>query len=114
MRRSVYQNGGEIPLTPRDMGFHASDRFRTRTPFTTTLDGHASYLLKVGARRSVVLVADVFNIFNRQTVTDVDNWVGSTFGSPNPDYGTAGASSVVARQQFLPPRQLHLGARLEF
>src|SRR6266850_227717 len=110
----VYQNGGEIPLTPRGAGFQTSDGFQTRTPFTTTLDGHASYSLKVGARRSVVLVADVFNIFNRRTVTDVDNWVESTFGSPNPDYGTAGASSVVAGQQFLPPRQLRVGARLEF
>ena len=62
----------------------------------------------------VVLVADVFNIFNRQTATDVDNWVETTFGSPNPDYGTAGASSVVAGQQFLAPRQLRVGARLEF
>jgi len=110
----VYQNGGEIPLTPRGAGFHTSDGFSTRTPFTTTLDGHASYSLKVGGRRSVVLVADVFNVFNRKTVTDVDNWAESTFGSPNPDYGTAGASSVVAGQQFLPPRQLRVGARLEF
>ena len=110
----VYQNGGEIPLTPRGAGFQTSDGFQTRTPFTTTLDGHAAYSLKVGGRRSVVLVADVFNIFNRQTVADVDNWFESTFGSPNPDYGRAGASSVVAGQQFLAPRQLRVGARLEF
>ena len=55
-----------------------------------------------------------FNIFNHQTATDVDNWVESTFGSPNPDYGTAGASSVVAGQQLLTPPQLRVGARLEF
>jgi len=30
----VYQNGGEIPLTPRGAGFQTSDGFRTRTPFT--------------------------------------------------------------------------------
>ena len=110
----VYQNGGEIPLTPRGDGFETSDGFRTRTPFTTTLDGHAAYALKVGGRRSVSLIADVFNIFNRQTVADYNNWFETTFGSLNADYGVAGASSVVAGQQFLTPRQLRVGARLEF
>jgi len=59
-------------------------------------------------------VADVFNIFNSRTVSDYDNFVESTFGSLNPDLGVAGASSVVAGQQFLPPRQLRIGARLGF
>src|SRR5207245_3406018 len=44
----VYQNGGEIPLTPRGAGFLTSDGVQTRTPVTTTLDGHASYSLKLG------------------------------------------------------------------
>ena len=91
-----------------------SDGFRTRTPFTTTLDGHAAYSLKAGGRRGVSLIADVFNIFNKQTVADYNNWFETTFGSLNPDYGVAGASSVVAGQQFLPPRQLRVGARVEF
>ena len=91
-----------------------SDGFRTRTPFTTTLDGHAAYSLKAGGRRGVSLIADVFNIFNKQTVADYNNWFETTFGSLNLDYGVAGASSVVAGQQFLPPRQLRVGARVEF
>jgi hypothetical protein len=49
-----------------------------------------------------------------QTITDYNNWFETTFGSLNPDYGVAGASSVVAGQQFLAPRQLRVGARLEF
>jgi len=110
----VYQNGGEIPLTPRGDGFQTTDGFHTRTPFTTTLDGHASYSLKIGGPRRVTLIADVFHIFNRQTVSDYDHYFESTFGSLNPDYGVAGASSVVPGQQLLPPRQLRVGARLEF
>jgi hypothetical protein len=110
----VYQNGGEIPLTPRGGGFQTSDGFRTRTPWTTTVDGHASYALKLGGRRDVVLVADMFNLFNRQTVTDYDKFSESTFGSLNPDFGRAGASSVVGGQQLLAPRQIRVGARLEF
>jgi hypothetical protein len=110
----VYQNGGEIPMTPRGDGFQTSDGLLTRTPFTTTVDGHASYTLKLGGRRDIQLVADVFNLFNRQTVTDYNNWYESTFGSLNPDFGQAGASSVVAGQQLLAPRQIRIGARLEF
>ena len=110
----VYQNGGEIPLTARGDGFLTSQGFRTRTPFTTVLDGHASYALNLGGQRRLTLVADVFNIFNSRTVSDYDNFAESTFGSLNPDLGVAGASSVVAGQQFLPPRQLRIGARLGF
>jgi hypothetical protein len=110
----VYQNGGEIPMTPRGAGFLTSEGFLTRTPFTTLVDAHASYTLKLGGRRDLLFVADVFNLFNRQTVTDYNNWVESTFGSLNPDFGTAGASSVVAGQQLLPPRQVRLGLRFEF
>ena len=110
----VYQNGGEIPLTPRGDGFSTSQGFRTSTPFTTLVDGHASYPVPLGGRRRLVLVGDIFNIFNTQSVTDYNNFVESTFGSLNPDFGVAGASSVVPGQQFLPPRQLRVGARFEF
>jgi len=114
----VYQNGGEIPLTPRGEGFLTSEGIRARTPFTTVLDGHASYPVNFGGQRKLTLVADVFNIFNKETVSDYDSFVESTFGSLNPDFGVAGASSVPAArqagQQFLPPRQLRVGARFEF
>jgi hypothetical protein len=110
----VYQNGGEIPLTPRGEGFQTSDGLRTRTPWTTTVDGHAAYVLKFGGHRDISLVADVFNLFNSQTVTDYDNFYESTFGSLNPDFGQAGASGVVGGQQLLAPRQIRVGARWTF
>jgi len=70
--------------------------------------------VNLGGHRRLTLVADVFNIFNSQTVTDYDTFVESTFGSLNPDFGVAGVSSVVAGQQFLSPSQLRVGARLGF
>jgi carboxypeptidase family protein/TonB-dependent receptor-like protein len=108
-----YQNGGEIPLTPRGAGFQTSDGFKTRTPFTKLLNGQASYNIRFG-NRGLVLLADVFNIFDTQTPLDYDNWVESTFGADNPDFGLRGSSSVIAGQQFTTPRQIRVGARLEF
>jgi hypothetical protein len=108
-----YQNGGEIPETPRGDGFQTSDGFRTRTPFQRDFDAHASYILRLGTK-NLVLLADVFNVFNSQTVLDYDNWTESTFGAPNPDFGRAGVSSVIAGQQIQAPRQVRVGARFEF
>ncbi len=108
-----YQNGGEIPLTPRGQGFQTSDGFKTRTPFTKTVNGQASYNIRFGDR-GLVLLADVFNIFNTQTPLDYDNFVESTFGADNPDFGRVGVSSVISGQQFTLPRQIRFGARLEF
>jgi len=101
-------------LTARGGGFQTSDGFLTRTPFTTIVDGQASYTLKLHGRRDILFVADAFNLFNRQTVTDYNNWFESTFGSLNPDFGQAGASSVIRGQQLLPPREVRVGIRLDF
>src|SRR5258707_4723430 len=92
----VYQNGGEIPLTPRGDGFSTSQGFRTSTPFTTLADGHASYPVPLGGRRRLALVGDVFNIFNTQTLSDYNNFVETTPGPLNPDFAVPEASSVVA------------------
>ena len=108
-----YQNGGEIPLTPRGAGFQTSEGFKTRTPFTKLLNGQASYNIRFG-NRGLVLLADVFNIFNTQTPLDYDGWVESTFGADNPDFGKVGVSSVISGQQFTTPRQIRVGARFEF
>jgi hypothetical protein len=109
----VYQGGGEIPLTPRGEGFQTSDGFLTRTPWTKPVNAQASYRLALG-RRALVLSADVFNLLNTRTTLDYDSFAELSFGVSNPDFGTAGASSVVAGQQFATPRQIRLGARFEF
>jgi hypothetical protein len=107
-----YTSGGEIPLGPRGSGFQTVDGFRERSPFETTLDLHADYALKFGNQR-VILIADVFNVLDRQEPTDYDNWDETSFTVANPDFGqpTPGGSTFTA---FQTPRQIRLGARFEW
>ncbi len=109
----VYGNGGEIPLTPRGDGFETSDGFETRTPWTKPVNAEASYTMKFSGR-SLQLIADAFNIFNSQTILEYDTFSELSFGVPNPDFGAAGVSGVVAGQQLATPRQIRLGARFSF
>ena len=99
----VYHNGGEIPETPRGAGFTTVDGFRDRTPWTQSLDLHVDYEIPLFGERSLRLVADVFNVFNTQEVTDYDNYTEAEFLVPNPDFGR-----VISYQA---PRQLRIGAR---
>jgi hypothetical protein len=109
----IYGGGGEIPLTVRGDGFQTSDGFQTRTPWTKPINAGASYNVKV-AGRSLLLIADVFNVFNTQTALEYDSYSELANGVPNPDFGTAGISGVVAGQQFVKPRQIRIGIRYEF
>jgi hypothetical protein len=109
----VYDSGGEIPLTPRGEGFQTSDGFKTRTPWTKPVNVGASYNLKVGSR-SLLLIADAFNVFNTQTILDYDAFSELQFGVPNPDFGQAGVSGVIPGQQLFTPRQFRIGVRYEF
>ncbi len=109
----VYGNGGEIPLTVRGAGFQTTDGFRHRTPVEHTVDLHADYTFRFGERR-LMLIADVFNVLDRQTATDYDNWTEYSFGVPNPNFGqpVAGGGGVSASYQA--PRSVRLGARFEW
>jgi len=109
----VYDDGGEIPLTIRGAGFQTSNGFQTRTPWTKPVSAGVSYNLKAGGR-NLLLVADVFNVFNTQTILEYDTFSDLRFGVPNADFGLAGVSGVVAGQQFLTPRQFRVGVRCEF
>ena len=109
----VYDSGGEIPLTPRGAGFETSNGFQTRTPWTKPVNAGASYNVKFGGR-TLLLIADVFNVFNTQTVLDYDSFSQLQFGVTNPDFGLAGVSGVISGQQFVTPRQFRVGVRFEF
>ena len=109
----IYTGGGEIPLSVRGAGFETSDGFRTRTPWTKPVSAGASYDVKLGGR-ALRLTADVFNLFNTQTVLESNSFSEVGFNEPNPDFGRAGASGNVGGQQFLTPRQVRLGVRYEF
>lgn len=109
----IYGGGGEIPLSVRGAGFETSDGFRTRTPWTKPLSAGASYDFRFGAG-TLRFSADVFNVFNTQTVLDYDSFSELGFNTPNPDFGRAGISSNLGGQQFTTPRQVRLGVRFEF
>jgi outer membrane receptor for ferrienterochelin and colicin len=110
-----YENGGEIPTTPRGAGFQTIDGFKTRTPFEYSADMHVDYAFKfkaMGGNRLVVL-ADFFNLFNLQRTIGYDNFIELEKGVTNPDFG-APVSEIVAGPQYQAPFQLRIGARFEF
>jgi hypothetical protein len=109
----VYDSGGEIPLTPRGEGFQTTDGFHTRTPWIKPVNAGAAYNVKVGGR-SLLLIADAFNVFNTQTILDYNAFSEIQFGVPNPDFGLAGVSGVIQGQQLVTPRQFRIGVRYEF
>ena len=95
-----YDNGGEIPLTPRGGGFQTLDGFKTRTPFEYNTDMHADYAFKFGGRqpagragRRVQPVQPAAH--DRATTTSSS----SAFGVTNPNFGlpvseTGGGTAV--------------------
>lgn len=91
-------------MTPRGEGFETVDGFRDRTPWLNSVDLHADYRLRLFGDRDIVLLADVFSVFDTQEVTDYDNYTQSGFTVANPDFGR-----VIS---YPAPRQLRIGARL--
>jgi len=111
---AVYGNGGEIPADARGAGIQTVDGFMTRTPFMTQIDFQAAYQLKMRGARKLTVLADIFNLFDQQTVTGYDSYTSLTFGAgPNPNFGQP-TSQIIAGPQIQAPRQIRLGARFSF
>jgi outer membrane receptor protein involved in Fe transport len=106
----AFANSGEIPEGARGSGIQTVDGFRTRTPFEYSFDFHADYAVPLGGQR-LVLLADIFNVFNTQRPLDYDNYTETSFLSANPDLGQTARNSLSTLQ---PPRQVRLGLRLQF
>jgi len=101
----LYDSSGEIPETPRGEGIETEQGFKKRTPVQSNFDLHGDWGFRLGGRRLVVL-ADVFNLFNQSRVTAYDFETEIGFGLENPNFGR-----ILAYQN---PRTLRLGARFEF
>src|SRR5262245_3502637 len=112
-----YSNGGEIPETARGVGIQTIDGFKDRTPFLHEVNAQAAYVIRVGGRNELTLLADVFNLFDTQTVVDYNTWTefagGADFGTPDPDFGKP-ISHNVGGPQFQAPRQIRFGVRFAF
>jgi hypothetical protein len=106
-----YGNGGEIPETPRGDGFLTVDGTRTRTPVQYDVSTHADWALRLTEHHRIVVLADVFNLFNRQIPLDYDPNTETTFGVINPDFGQPSRANLT---QLETPRQIRVGVRYEF
>jgi len=111
-----YTNGGEIPDAPRGSGIQTVNGFLTRTPVQSQVDFQASYQVKLGGRNRLALMADMFNLFNQQTILDYDNWTAITYQAPpNANFGLPVSSLFAGNPpQYQTPRQIRFGARFEF
>jgi hypothetical protein len=101
----AYDSPGEIPETPRGDGFETADGFKTRSPVESSFDFHADYGIRFGTQR-LTLLADIFNLFDQQSVISYDNYTESSFTAANPDFGLP--------WRYQTPRQIRLGLRFEF
>jgi TonB dependent receptor/TonB-dependent Receptor Plug Domain len=107
----VYNSPGEIPETVRGAGFETVDGFLTRTPTQYDTSVHADYRLPLGRNEHLSLLADVFNLFNRQIPLDYDPNTETTFKVLNPDFGQP---SRFNQSQLETPRQIRIGLRFQF
>jgi hypothetical protein len=110
-----YSNSGEIPLTNKGGGIDTiNDGFRERAPMDFTVDAHVDYTIKVGKSQRMILAADAFNLFNRQSATWYDYCSDQSFGAPNPNYGTDINGCNLFTPSYVAPLALRLGARFEW
>lgn len=104
MAHPAYDNAGEIPVGGRGaLG---------RTDATFPLDFHADYTVKVGEKRRVKFVADLFNLFNQKRITRVHQWAELSAGTPNPDFLKPDLNSYSYPYQV--PFRARLAIRFEF
>jgi hypothetical protein len=109
----LYDEPYEIPETLRGAGFVTADGSRSRAPAEVLLDLHFDYRIRLGAGRRLVLVADVFNVLDGRDPVSYDPGTEVAFGVPNPDFGKP-QNPADATSPFQAPRQVRLGARLEW
>ena len=108
----AYDSSGEIPEGPRGSGIQTIDGFKTRTPAEVDFNLQASYPLRFGQRR-LVLVADAFNLFNVQRVREYDQNTQIGYLTPNPDFGQP-ANPNTGVSGYQDPFALRFGVRFEF
>ena len=76
-------------------------------------DVAGTYTVKIGAQR-LLLIADAFNVFNRQSSTWYDYCSDQGFGTTNPNYGYSVNGCNAYSASYQAPFALRLGARFEW
>ena len=100
----------------RGAGMQTVDGFKTRTPFQTQFDFQAAYNLRMSGARKITVMADIFNLFDQQTILDYDTWTEITANAgPNPNFGLPTTSVLAGNPPHdQTPRQIRFGVRFEF
>lgn len=110
----IYDNAGEIPVTVRGGGIQTVDGFLKRTPAEISFDGHVDYAIRLGGQRKVTLLADGFNLLNRQEPENYDYCSDVNFTVSNPDFGAPSNGCIQHVPSFAAPRAIRIGARFEW
>jgi hypothetical protein len=114
---AAYNNAGEIPVTLRGEGMNTIDDeaggFRERTPTEFTVDFHADYGIQFGGRK-LMLLADVFNLFNRTIALDYDNFIETARGTANPNFSYPANGGSSSTNSFQAPISIRFGARFDW
>jgi hypothetical protein len=101
----VLGRAGDIPEAPRGAGIETEDGFKTRTPSRWSFDVHGDYSFNLGGGQ-LVLVVDVFNLFDTTDPIDYDQNTELRPQIDNPDFGS--------RILYENPRSVRLGLRFDF
>ena len=100
----AYQNAGEIPILPRgSLG---------NLPTTFPVDLHGDYTYKLGEKKRLKAVVDLFNIGNQTRLTAIDTFTQLNGGITNPDYKAPGTN--VFAYPYQTPFFARLAVRFEF
>jgi len=94
----VYANAGEVPVGGRGS--------QGRTPSNFRFDLHADYPWHISERMKLSFIADMFNVFNTQTIRLRNQNFESTLGQANPDF--------LQPSSFYLPFNFRVGMRFEF
>ncbi|GLS26404.1 TonB-dependent receptor [Marinibactrum halimedae] len=77
-----------------------------RTPNMWNLDMNAQYPIQLPGDQELLVSLDVFNVFNNDAVTEVNEYADTDGGQPNPNYRLPSS--------YQSPRMIRLGLRYDF
>ena len=112
-------NGDGVPTADRARVVPADasssvGRNSERLPAQATADLRVSRAIRLSARVTLTPMVEVFNLFNRTNVSEVNNVFGTGAFPTDPLRDANGRTTYALFQKALPPRQVQLAARVTF
>ena len=112
-------NGDGVPTADRARVVPADasssvGRNSERLPAQATADLRVARPIRFSARVTLTPMVEVFNLFNRTNVSEVNNIFGTGAFPTDPLRDANGRTTYALFQKTLPPRQVQLAARVTF